>query len=148
MAQTFTRDQVEDLTQLVAESIRREQDETTKRLTAEMVKFTEELRGEIRALRAPPRNFLTRRVEGNNGGEWPLFELDESVDLENIVPEDHLLDEYAELAHRAVRAAEAMYPGGRGYAGSGTLGCIHHSKMPVLVELPDGDIAFVLYRGD
>jgi hypothetical protein len=41
-----------------------------------------------------------------------------------------------------------MYPGARVYAASETLGCIHASDMPALVELPDGAIAVVHYSSD
>jgi len=58
-----------------------------------------------------------------------------------IVPESNCLDEYSALAHRAVRAAEQMYPGSRACAATGDLNCV-----PVLVERSDGEIAVIRYR--
>jgi hypothetical protein len=70
------------------------------------------------------------------------------LDAIPTAPEDCYLDEYSSFAHEAVKAAEGMFPGSRAYAASGVLGCVHTSAMPVLVELPDGDVAVVRYSAD
>jgi hypothetical protein len=53
---------------------------------------------------------------------------------------DSTLDTYTEVVHRALHAAEVMYPGGRYYAASGDV-----KTVPVLVELDD-DILVVRFR--
>ena len=64
-------------------------------------------------------------------------------DITYQFPESYRLDEYAELAHRAVQAAEAMYPDSSCYAARGNMGCV-----PVLVETPKGEYLVVRYRQD
>ena len=49
------------------------------------------------------------------------------------------LDDYGAVVHRALQAAERMYPGGRAFAASG---CLCHG-IPMLVETPDGQILVV-----